>query len=109
MSGGVGLACEATRVRLCEAWFWLWPQAQGDLFDVLSCGCNQALPSDPCAASEAGVAMTMQLLGVGKGAFDGLLAAAIDGFAPCGEAVGVAALAGVLPDMAGDGALSLGI
>lgn len=52
--------------------------------------------------SEAGIAVAEELLGVGEGALDGLLAAAVDGFAPCRQTVGVGALTFVLPDMTGD-------
>lgn len=95
--------------RLCEALFWLRPEAKGDLLDVLGGGGKQALAGDTRATSKAGVAMAMQLLGVGEGALDGLLAAPVDGLAPGRQPVGVVALAGVLPDMADDGALRLGI
>jgi hypothetical protein len=47
--------------------------------------------------------VAVQLLGVGEGALHRFLAAAVDGLAPGGVAVGVVALAGILPDMAGGG------
>ena len=58
--------------------------------------------------SEAGVAVAMKLLGVGEGALDGFLAAAINGLAPGGLAVGVGALARLGPDMARDQAGGIG-
>ncbi len=48
--------------------------------------------------------MSMQLLGIGKGTLHRLLASFVDGLAPRREAVGVGALAGIGPHMAGDGA-----
>ncbi len=54
-------------------------------------------------AAEAGVSVSEELLCVGKGAFYSFLASFIEPFAPVGETVGVRALPGVLPDMAGDG------
>src|SRR5690606_17061515 len=58
---------------------------------------------------EACVAVAVQLLGVGEGTLDGLLAALVDGLAPWRQAVGVGALAFIGPDVTGDGALCLGI
>jgi hypothetical protein len=53
--------------------------------------------------------MAVQLLGVGKRALHRLLAAAIDGLAPCCQPAGVVAHAGVLPDMAVDGAFAIAV
>lgn len=53
--------------------------------------------------------MAMQLLGIGEGTFDGLLAALVDRFAPGGEAMAIDALAGIGPDMTGDGAHRLAV
>src|SRR5690606_40312603 len=53
--------------------------------------------------------MSMQLLGIGKGTLHRLLASFVDGLAPRREAVGVGALAGVGPHMAGDDAFRPGV
>jgi hypothetical protein len=82
--------------------FRLRREAERDLLDALGGGCEQALDAHAHQTSEAGIAVAVQLLGVGEGALDRLLAAAIDGLAPLGQPVGVGALAGILPDMAGD-------
>jgi len=77
-------------------------EREGDLLDVLGGGSEQALTRDGDQSAEAGVAVAMELLGVGEGAFDGLLAPAVDAFAPWVQAVSVGALAGIGPDVAGD-------
>ena len=59
--------------------------------------------------SEAGVSVTEELFGVRKGALDGFLSSRMEALAPVGQAMGVDPLAGIGPDVAGDGALSLGI
>lgn len=74
-------------------------QDHGDLLDVLRCGCRQALACDAGLTSEAGTAMTVKLLGVGKRALDRLLAAFVDRLAPGRQAVGIGALAGIGPDI----------
>src|SRR5690606_12613320 len=80
-----------------------------DLLDVLCGGLQQALAGDADKASKAGVAVAVQLLGVGEGAFHRFLAPLVDRFSPSCEPVGVSAFAGVLPDMAGDGTNGLGV
>ena len=75
----------------CAGRFGLRAQAKGNLLDVLcGGGGEQALAGDLGEASEARIAVTMQLFGVGEGALDGFLAAAVDGLAPCGQPVGIA-------------------
>lgn len=51
---------------LGEAGFGLGPEANGDLFDFLRGGCDLALAGDADQTSEAGIAVPMQLLGVGE-------------------------------------------
>ncbi len=53
-------------------------QGKGDFFDVLCGGGEQALAGNGQKASEAGVAMIMELLGIGKGTFDGFLSALVN-------------------------------
>jgi hypothetical protein len=48
----------------------LGAERQGHLFDVLGCGGKQTLGAYTDQSSEAGIAMAVQLLGVGEGAFD---------------------------------------
>lgn len=79
----------------CRGWFWCFDERHCDLLDVLG-GCSQqALAGDTGETSEAGIAVAMQLLGIGKGALDRFLAAFVDRLAPSGQAVGIGALAGV--------------
>ncbi len=49
------------------------------------------------------------MLGVGERSLHRFLALLVDKFAPGRQSVGVASLARVLPDMAGDGALGFGV
>ena len=93
----------------CDGWSGWLGERHGDLLDVLG-GCSQqALACDAGETSKAGIAMPVKLLGIGKRALDRLLAALIDCLAPRGQAMGVGALAGVGPDMAGDGTHRLGV
>jgi len=55
------------------------------------------------------IAMIVKLLGVGKRALDRLLAAFVDRLGPGRQAVGIGALAGIGPDMTGDGAGRSGV
>lgn len=82
---------------------------QGDFLDVLCGGGEQALGCDGGQAPEAGISMSMKLLGVGEGTFDGFLSPLVDGLTPIGQAVGVGSLAGVLPDMAGNPRVALAL
>ena len=79
----------------------------GDLLDVLGCCGHQTLELDLDETSEAGVSVAVKFLGVGKRSLDGFFSAFVDGLAPRRQAMGVGAFAGILPDMAGDGALSV--
>ena len=75
-------------------------QGEGHFLDVLG-GCGeQALAGNGNEPSEAGIAMTVELFGIGEGAFDGLLSALVDSLAPRGEPMSISPLAGVGPDMA---------
>ena len=80
------------------------PGSQGeiDLLDVLCGGGEQALAGDGEEASKAGVAVAVELLGVGERSFDGLLAALVDTLAPRGEPMIIGTLAGAGPNMAND-------
>lgn len=71
----------AARMTFAQAGLGCPGQDHGDLLDVLRCGCRQALACDAGLTSEAGTAMTVKLLGVGKRALDRLLAAFVD--RPC--------------------------
>lgn len=95
----------------CSGGLWgrFFGQEKGDLLDILGGGCQEALTGDVEQVSELGIAMAEELLGIGEGALDGLLAALIDGLAPRGQAVSIAGFAGLLPDMAGDSALGFGV
>lgn len=53
--------------------------------------------------------MIVKLLGVGKRALDRLPAAFVDRLGPGRQAVGIGALAGIGPDMTGDGAGRSGV
>ena len=53
---------------------WAWERGREPFLDVLGGG-EQALVGNGKKASEAGVAVTMELLGVDKGTFDGLFSA----------------------------------
>ena len=57
-------------------------QQQSDFLDVLRHGCQQTLFPDIVQAAHPGIAMSMELLGVGKAAFHGFLAPLINLFAP---------------------------
>jgi len=67
---------------LRHAGLWCFGPRHCDLLDVLGCGGQQALACDADLTSEAGIAVAVQLLGVGKGAFDRLLSAFVDRLAP---------------------------
>ena len=67
---------------------WSRRQREGDLLDVLSGGGEQALASDARETAEARVAVAMELLGVGEGAFDGLLSPLVDALCPMASAGG---------------------
>ena len=73
----VRLGFDAGRIG-CRGLYRLWTGAraerEGDLLDVLGGGGDQALDAHAGQTSEAGVAVAVQLLGVGEGAFDGFLA-----------------------------------
>ena len=77
-------------------------QGESDLLDVLCGGGEQALAGDGEEASKAGVAVAVELLGVGERTFDGLLAALVDTLAPRGEPMSIGTLAGAGPNMAND-------
>ena len=71
-------------------WGGFFGQEKGDFLDILGGGCQEALAGDFDQASELGIAMAKELLGIGKGALDGLLSALVDGLAPRGQAVPIA-------------------
>jgi hypothetical protein len=87
----------------------VWGEDEGDFLHILGCGGHQALATRPDESAEAGIAVAEELLGVGEGALHGFLTARIDQLAPNGQAVGVGAVAGVLPNMPGNGAFGLGV
>jgi hypothetical protein len=80
------------------------PGSQGEshLFDVLGGGGKQALASDGNKASEAGIAMPVELFGIGEGALDGLFPALVDALTPRRQPMSISPLTGVGPDMAYD-------
>jgi hypothetical protein len=69
-------------------------QRQGDFLHVLCGGGEQTLAGHRNEPAEARVTVTVQLLGIGKGALDGFLASLVDALAPRGQPIGVSALAG---------------
>jgi hypothetical protein len=77
-------------------------EGESDLLDVLRGGSEQALAGDGEEASEAGVAVTVELFGVSEGTFDGLFPALVDALAPRGEPMDVDTFTCVSPDMADD-------
>src|ERR1700712_2124826 len=104
--GGV-LFCAAmsgfSRARMSgQARLGRWAQRQSDLFDVLGCGSEQALEGDGEQAPEAGIAVAVELLGVGEGPLDRLLAPLVDALAPGSETVCVGSFARLGPDVADD-------
>src|SRR5512145_2914693 len=76
-------------------------QDHSDFLDVLAGGGEQALLLDAIEAAHAGIAVAVQLLGIGEAAFHRLLAPCIQFLAPVGQTVGVNVVLGVLPDVAG--------
>jgi len=80
------------------------PGSEGEshLFDVLGGGGKQALAGYGHKAPEAGIAMTVELFGIGEGALDGLFPAPVDPFAPGCQPMSFSPLASVCPDMAYD-------
>lgn len=80
-----------------------------DLLDVLGSGRQQTLPCEIVEAAQAGIAVAVELLGVGEGALHRLLSSFVDGLAPRCLSMAVGALSGALPDMTGDGPLRLGV
>jgi len=54
---------------------------KSDLFDVVGGGSEEALAGHGKQTSEASLAMAVELLGVGKRSFQGLLAALVDSLA----------------------------
>ena len=75
---------------------------EGYFLDVLGGGGEEALTADGEQPPEAGVAVAVKLFGVGKGAFDGLLTALVDAFAPGRKTVSIDTFSGLGPDMADD-------
>ena len=63
---------------LCRRWRRYLGKSECDFLDVLSGGGEQALGLNGGKTAEPGVAMAKELLGVGKGALDGLLASFIE-------------------------------
>lgn len=93
----------------CGPWLWCSGHGHGDLLDLLG-GCGgQALHLNAPQTSEPGIAMAMKLFGIGKGALHGFLAPLVNGLALWGEPIGIGPFARFLPDMARNGALTLGI
>src|SRR5689334_11313239 len=84
-------------------------EGQGNLLDVLGCGCKQALDAHPHQAAAACGAVAGQLLGFGEGTFYRLLATAADALAPCGQGVGIERLLGRGANVTDNGALRLGV
>ena len=80
------------------------PERQGEsnLLDVLCGGGEQALAGDGKKASEAGIAVAVELLGVGEGTFDSFLAALVKALSPWGKPIGIRPLAGIGPNVAND-------
>ena len=74
-----------------HTWFGSLCEGYCDLFDVLRCGCHQALACDADETSEAGITVPVKLFGIGKGALDRLLSPLVDRLAPGRLAVGVGA------------------
>jgi len=50
---------------------------EGDFLDILGCGGEQALYCDSGEASKAGISVTVELFGIGKGAFHRLLSSLV--------------------------------
>src|SRR5690606_37759527 len=94
---------------LGAGWLWCFCECHGDLLDVLGGGGEQALHLYAPQTSEPGIAMAVQLFGIGKGALHGFLAALVDGLALGGEPMRIGSVARLLPDMARNRALGLGI
>ena len=91
--------------------FGLAGQDQRHLLHVLTRRREQALRLHFGQAPETGIAMPVQLLGVGKAAFNGFLAGRVEAFAQIGQPMGVDLLLEVLPEVARDellGVLALG-
>jgi len=53
----------------------------GDFLDILGCCGDETLEGDAFSSSEASVAVSVELLGVGERAFDCFLSSFVDGFA----------------------------
>src|SRR5271170_828357 len=77
-------------------------EQQGDLLEVLRGGGQQALLLHFAEAAHPGVAVSVQLFGIGEAALHGLLSAFVDALADPLQAMGVDALAARLPHMPGD-------
>ncbi len=67
------------------------------------------MPFDAGEAAITGVAVSEELFGTGKGSFNRFLSPFINAFTPISQAITVRALAGIGPDMTGEGFLSLWI
>jgi hypothetical protein len=76
-------------VEQCSGRYGPGSEGESDLLDVLRGGSEQALAGDGEEASEAGVAVTVELLGVSEGAFDGLFPALVDALGSRGEPMDV--------------------
>src|SRR5690349_12372824 len=76
-------------------------QSQGNFLDVLGGG-EQALAGDGDEPSEASIAMTVALFGIGEGTLDGLCPTLVDALAPGHQPMSISPLTGVRPDMAYD-------
>ena len=77
-------------------------QGQGYLLDIGCPGTQKTLFLDFTQSAHPCVAMTVQLLGIGKTAFNGFLATGINFFAICAQAVVPRTLPIRLPDMPGE-------
>jgi hypothetical protein len=86
-----------------SGWLWRHPRdGQGNLLHILvGCG-EQALLGHSSETAEAAVTMAVKLFGVGKAALNGFLSPFIETLAPIGQAVGLDAILGILPDVPSD-------
>ena len=98
---GCGLEAEKEGLkRQNEAILKRLAHETGDDFDILGGGAEQALLADTSQTSHLGVAMSMQLFGVGETAFHGFLSPLIDRFPALHQSVHVDPFLAALPHMA---------
>lgn len=80
-----------------------WCQGYGYFFDILGGGGQQALAFDIDHSAEPCISVSVKLFGISKGAFNRFFSSLVEPLAPVGQAVAIGTLAGILPNMAGDG------